>query len=101
MSVAAGLATERHAPWEVRHALWNPRMDLLALASVDGQVALERALVSVWKKTWQVALADQESASGRGANKSVEALAWSPDGRVLAVGTADGFVFLLDTETGE
>ncbi|KAL5516648.1 hypothetical protein EMCRGX_G002035 [Ephydatia muelleri] len=61
---------------------WSPTMDLLAAAYADHSVVLNRLS---WRKVW--------------ATPPVEApctaLAWRPDGRVLAVGRSDGTVSLL------
>lgn len=52
---------------EVEVAAWCPRMDLLALATTDGQLAVHR--LTPWQRLW-VATPDLP----------VTALTWCPDG---------------------
>eukprot|EP00891_Asterochloris_glomerata_P000844 jgi/Astpho2/844/fgenesh1_pg.00016_%23_68_t len=62
-------------------------MDLLALASSDGQLCLHRLN---WQRLWAVT-----------PEPPATALCWRPDGMALAVGHQDGTVSILDAENGE
>eukprot|EP00192_Tetraselmis_astigmatica_P008586 CAMPEP_0117651820 /NCGR_PEP_ID=MMETSP0804-20121206/2296_1 /TAXON_ID=1074897 /ORGANISM="Tetraselmis astigmatica, Strain CCMP880" /LENGTH=614 /DNA_ID=CAMNT_0005457823 /DNA_START=150 /DNA_END=1991 /DNA_ORIENTATION=- len=67
-------------------------MDLLALATADGQVAVQRLIwepVS-WQQLWSSAL-----------EVPVTTHCWRPDGKALAVGQSDGGVALFNVENGE
>ena len=72
---------------DIKIATWCPTMDLLALATADGQLCLHRLN---WQRLWAVS---PESA--------VTSLCWRPDGKVLACGHDDGFISLLNVENGE
>ncbi len=62
-------------------------MDLFALAADDGQLTLYR---STWTKLYSIATAGP-----------IHALAWAPDGHLLAVGHADGALAIYHVENGE
>ncbi|PRW05834.1 anaphase-promoting complex subunit 4 [Chlorella sorokiniana] len=68
-------------------AAWCPTMDLLALATADGQLHLHRLN---WQRLWWTS-----------PDAPITALEWRPDGKQLAVGLEDGSVLLLNTEDGE
>jgi anaphase-promoting complex subunit 4 len=55
---------------DVRLASWCPSMDLLALVTSDGQLALHRLN---WQRLWSIA-----------PDSPVTALCWQPDGKLLA-----------------
>jgi anaphase-promoting complex subunit 4 len=67
-------------------------MDLLALATQDGQVAVHRLAwnPSSMQQLWNVT-----------PEATVTALCWKPDGKILAVGHSDGVLTLLDVENGD
>lgn len=92
------LLVERGVAAEVALAAWCPAMDLLALASTDGQLSVHRLN---WQRLWS---STPESISGRSSGfvsgSLITALTWSPDGKLLAVGGADGGVALLCAEDG-
>eukprot|EP00951_Prasinocladus_malaysianus_P019128 scaffold154417_cov49-Prasinocladus_malaysianus.AAC.3 len=70
---------------------WCPTMDLLALGSTDGQVAVHRLI-------WQPASLQQLWIS---APEGVPcSLCWRPDGKALAVGLENGAMVLLHVEDG-
>lgn len=81
---------DRHVSVEVSFMVWSPKMDLMALANVQGEVVLHRLS---WQKVWTIpAPAD---------NVTVGTLAWRPDGRVLAVGYSNGTVCLRHIENAD
>ena len=76
-------------------ASWCPTMDLLALATSDGQLALSRL---DWNKTG----AERENRLWTANPDSpVTSLGWRPDGKILVSGHADGAVQLYHAEDGE
>ncbi|GFY40774.1 anaphase-promoting complex subunit 4 [Trichonephila inaurata madagascariensis] len=66
----------RHVAAEVTLMEWNPMLDLLALATVTGEVLLHRLS---WQKVWSIA-----SGSTKDMLMPVIAMAWRPDGKILA-----------------
>ena len=76
-------------------ASWCPTMDLLALATSDGQLALSRL---DWNKTG----GERENRLWTANPDSpVTSLGWRPDGKILVSGHADGAVQLYHAEDGE
>ncbi|XP_012342298.1 anaphase-promoting complex subunit 4 isoform X2 [Apis florea] len=65
---------ERQLPAEVIKMQWSPKMDLLAIANIKGEVTLHRL---TWQKVWL--LNPQEESD------TVVNLAWRPDGKLLAI----------------
>ncbi|XP_006608814.1 anaphase-promoting complex subunit 4 isoform X3 [Apis dorsata] len=65
---------ERQLPAEVIRMQWSPKMDLLAIANIKGEVTLHRL---TWQKVWL--LSPQEESD------TVVNLAWRPDGKLLAI----------------
>ncbi|XP_006564164.1 anaphase-promoting complex subunit 4 isoform X3 [Apis mellifera] len=65
---------ERQLPAEVIRMQWSPKMDLLAIANIKGEVTLHRL---TWQKVWL--LNPQEESD------TVVNLAWRPDGKLLAI----------------
>ncbi|XP_015432021.1 PREDICTED: anaphase-promoting complex subunit 4 [Dufourea novaeangliae] len=65
---------ERQLPAEVTKMQWSPKMDLLAIANVKGEVTLHRL---TWQRVWL--LSPQEESD------TIVNLAWRPDGKLLAV----------------
>lgn len=81
---------DRHVSVEVSFMVWSPKMDLMALANVQGEVVLHRLS---WQKVWTI--------SAPADNVTVGTLAWRPDGRVLAVGYSNGTVCLRHIENAD
>ncbi|XP_041370961.1 anaphase-promoting complex subunit 4-like [Gigantopelta aegis] len=81
---------EKHVSSEVDHMLWSPKIDLVALSNVQGEVILHRLS---WQKVWTLAPPEE--------GETVGGLAWRPDGKVLAVGYASGKIRLCDIENAE
>ena len=74
---------------------WCPTMDLLALATSDGQLSLARL-------DWNKPPSERENKLWTSNPDSpVTSLGWRPDGKVLVSGHADGTVQLLHVEDGE
>lgn len=67
-------------------------MDLLAIATIDCQVMLQRLIWHPinWQQLWSLSL-----------EAAASALCWQPDGKRLAVGQADGSIAILSVEYGE
>nr|XP_050868144.1 anaphase-promoting complex subunit 4 isoform X1 [Vespula vulgaris] len=74
MSGAMRQLEERQLPAEVTIMRWSPKMDLLAVANVKGEVALHRL---TWQRVW---LLSPQNESDTSVN-----LAWRPNGKLLAV----------------
>ena len=76
-------------------ASWCPTMDLLALATSDGQLALSRL-------DWNKDRGERENRLWTANSDSpVTSLGWRPDGKILVSGHADGAVQLYHAEDGE
>lgn len=78
---------ERHVANEITKCVWSPKMDLVAIANIKGQVAMHRLS---WQRVWVI------SSPGEGVR--VTGLAWRPDSKILAVGYSTGEVVLVDIE---
>ncbi|XP_011641163.1 anaphase-promoting complex subunit 4 [Pogonomyrmex barbatus] len=65
---------ERQLPAEVTTMLWSPKMDLLAISNVKGEVVLHRL---TWQRVWLLSPQEESDTSVH--------LAWRPDGKLLAV----------------
>uniref|UniRef100_A0A8D2JJQ4 Anaphase-promoting complex subunit 4 n=1 Tax=Varanus komodoensis TaxID=61221 RepID=A0A8D2JJQ4_VARKO len=84
---------EKQLPQEVIFMAWSPKRDLIALANKAGEVLLHRH--ANFQRVWS--LPPSESTG-----KEVTALAWRPDGKILAFGLADTKrVILCDVEKPE
>lgn len=81
---------EKHIPVEVELLSWNPRMDLICIANIHGEVYLHRLS---WQKVWTL----RPSKEG----ELVKAFSWCPDGTQLAVGYSNGTVLLVDVENAD
>ncbi|XP_013771782.1 anaphase-promoting complex subunit 4-like [Limulus polyphemus] len=84
---------ERHVPSEATQMVWSPTMDLIALATMQGEVLLHRLS---WKKVWSLA-----PPKGKDNTVKVQVLVWRPDGKVLAVAYDTGTVLLCDVENSD
>lgn len=61
---------EKQVNQEVSQMLWNPKMDLIALAFTNGDVHLYRMS---WQRVWSNAAPQH--------NLTITAMAWRPDGK--------------------
>ncbi|GFU37862.1 anaphase-promoting complex subunit 4 [Nephila pilipes] len=84
---------QRHVSSEIALMEWNPMLDLIALATVNGDVLLYRLS---WQKVWSVS-----SSSTKDSIVQVTALAWRPDGKILAYAYNNGKITLCDVENSE
>ncbi|XP_056005623.1 anaphase-promoting complex subunit 4-like isoform X2 [Ostrea edulis] len=84
------LMDEKHVSVEVEFMLWSPKFDLIALANVQGEVVLHRLS---WQKVWSIPPPSEEV--------KVKALAWRPDGKVVAAGYSDGRINLYHIENAD
>ncbi|XP_076064305.1 anaphase-promoting complex subunit 4 [Oratosquilla oratoria] len=78
---------ERHVAVEITKCVWSPRMDLVAIANVQGQVALHRLS---WQRVWII--------SPPGEEVKVMGITWRPDSKVLAIAYSSGDIILVDIE---
>lgn len=78
---------EKHLPADVELMMWSPKMDLIAVSNVVGEVTLHRLS---WQKVWTLAPHSETT--------KVSSLAWRPDGKVLAVGYDNGRINFCDVE---
>ncbi|KAM6076389.1 anaphase-promoting complex subunit 4 isoform 2-T2 [Chlamydotis macqueenii] len=84
---------EKQLPQEVVFMAWSPKRDLIALANRAGEVLLHR--LANFQRVWS--LPPNESTG-----KEVTALAWRPDGKILAFGLTDTKqIILCDVEKPE
>ncbi|KYN38418.1 Anaphase-promoting complex subunit 4 [Trachymyrmex septentrionalis] len=80
---------ERQLPAEVTTMLWSPKMDLLAISNVKGEVVLHRL---TWQRVWLLSPQDESDITAH--------LAWRPDGKLLAVCyEISKLLCLVDVET--
>ncbi|EDV25859.1 uncharacterized protein TRIADDRAFT_55371 [Trichoplax adhaerens] len=80
---------DKSLPSHVSYVRWSPKMDLIAMATEEGEIWLYRLS---WQKVWTIA--------AEGNQCKINCFAWQPDGRVLAVGRSDGHVRFYDVEKG-
>ncbi|XP_076646934.1 anaphase-promoting complex subunit 4 [Halictus rubicundus] len=79
---------ERQLPAEVTKMQWSPKMDLLAIANVKGEVTLHRL---TWQRVWLLSPLEETD--------TIVNLAWRPDGKLLAVSYENSkIVCLVDIE---
>nr|XP_023028026.1 anaphase-promoting complex subunit 4-like [Leptinotarsa decemlineata] len=78
---------EKSVANEINSMVWSDRMDLVAFSNVKGEVALHRLS---WTKAWNLNPPKE--------NVEVKAIAWRPDGKILAVGYSSGEVLLISVE---
>uniref|UniRef100_T1IJR4 Anaphase-promoting complex subunit 4 n=1 Tax=Strigamia maritima TaxID=126957 RepID=T1IJR4_STRMM len=81
---------EKNILTEVELMEWSPKMDLIALSNVQGEVVMQRLS---WRKVWVF--------PSRGDRINVQALAWRPDSKVLAIGYTNSTLLLCDVENAE
>ncbi|KAI6170814.1 Anaphase-promoting complex subunit 4 [Aphelenchoides bicaudatus] len=84
--------------FKVIQALWNPKVDILALANQSGEVCLKRFY---WKTGWQKKISSELMFFSRNNKQYGEvgefsSMCWSPDGSILAVAFENGVCHLLD-----
>ncbi|XP_065344701.1 anaphase-promoting complex subunit 4 isoform X2 [Cloeon dipterum] len=89
-SSAMRFLEERHVAIVVDLLVWSHRMDLLALSNVRGEVTLHRL---TWQKVWTLAPPSK--------GVKVTAMAWRPDGKILAIAYSSGDFFLVDVENAD
>ncbi|KAL1921038.1 uncharacterized protein VTP21DRAFT_11673 [Calcarisporiella thermophila] len=80
--------TEKKVAERIILISWCPTMDLLLAVSARGEIFLYRLS---WQKVWSISLADA----------TVQAVAWRPDGKVIAIGYSDGKIKLHDVSTAK
>lgn len=61
---------EKHTTQAVTQMLWNPKMDLIALAFSSGDLHLYRLS---WQRVWSITSPHQ--------NLTISSMAWRPDGK--------------------
>uniref|UniRef100_A0A674HTP1 Anaphase-promoting complex subunit 4 n=1 Tax=Taeniopygia guttata TaxID=59729 RepID=A0A674HTP1_TAEGU len=84
---------EKQLPQEVVFMAWSPKRDLIALANRAGEVLLHR--LANFQRVWSLP-------PNENTGKEVTALAWRPDGKILAFGLADTKrIILCDVEKPE
>jgi len=79
---------ERQTEHEVSLLVWSPKMDILALSLSTGAVSLYRLQ---WQRVWTAPSGEE----GRVCN----ALAWRPDGKLLAAGDSGGVLTIRHIES--
>ena len=80
---------DRPCSAEILYQKWSPKMDLLALVTVEGEVWLQRLS---WKRVWSISVSEDRRALY---------VSWRPDGKILAVAFNDGKIKLFDIENAE
>ena len=63
---------EKNVNQEVKLMLWNPKMDLIAVAFYSGDLHLYRM---TWQKVWSV--------NNTQASVTITSMAWRPDGKSI------------------
>uniref|UniRef100_A0A8C3M337 Anaphase-promoting complex subunit 4 n=1 Tax=Chrysolophus pictus TaxID=9089 RepID=A0A8C3M337_CHRPC len=85
--------THSPLPQEVVVMAWSPKRDLIALANRAGEVLLHR--LANFQRVWSLP-------PNENTGKEVTALAWRPDGKILAFGLSDTKrIILCDVEKPE
>ena len=82
------LMEEKQTEYEVSSMVWSPKMDILALSSTTGTVSLYRLQ---WQRIWAASPAEE--------GRLVTALAWRPDGKLLAAGDCSGLLTVRHIES--
>ncbi len=65
---------EKNTTNEVSQMLWNPKMDLIAVAFSNGDIHLNRMS---WQRVWSVSPPHQ--------NLKVSGMSWRPDGKSILI----------------
>ncbi|XP_057698203.1 anaphase-promoting complex subunit 4 [Corythoichthys intestinalis] len=73
-------AGERQLPNPILFMAWSPKRDLIALASTTGELLLHR--LSSFHRVWSLPPSEH-------IGKEITALAWRPDGKILAFSLGD------------
>ncbi|XP_013175298.1 PREDICTED: anaphase-promoting complex subunit 4 [Papilio xuthus] len=81
---------ERHVTYQVDLMVWSNRLDLVAISNFKGEVQVHRLH---WQKVWNLPAPKE--------NVTVQAIAWRPDGKALAIGYSFGIVYVVDIEDKE
>jgi len=81
------LLEEKQTETEVKFMLWSPKMDILAISFTSGSVSLYRLQ---WQRIWSAAAQEGLTCS---------ALAWRPDGKLLAAGDSGGGLTIRHIES--
>ena len=82
------LLEEKQTETEVRFMLWSPKMDILAISFTSGSISLYRLQ---WQRIWTAPPAQE--------GLTCSALAWRPDGKLLAAGDSGGGLTIRHIET--
>uniref|UniRef100_A0A3P9Q187 Anaphase-promoting complex subunit 4 n=1 Tax=Poecilia reticulata TaxID=8081 RepID=A0A3P9Q187_POERE len=84
---------EKQLPNPVKCMAWSPKRDLIALANTTGELLLHR--LASFQRVWSLAPSEYTG-------KEITALAWRPDGKILAFSLGDTKqVVLCDVEKAE
>ncbi|XP_048862035.1 anaphase-promoting complex subunit 4 [Brienomyrus brachyistius] len=84
---------EKQLPNPILFMVWSPKRDLIALANRAGELLLHR--LANFQRVWSLA-------PNENTGKEITALAWRPDGKILAFGVGDTRkVVLCDAEKAE
>lgn len=81
------LQFDKPIPFQIKMAEWNPEKDLLAMVTDDSKVLLHRFN---WQRLWTIS-----------PGKCITSICWSPDGKIIALGTENGLLLLHDVENGK
>ncbi|KAI1888724.1 hypothetical protein AGOR_G00171680 [Albula goreensis] len=84
---------EKQLPNPILFMVWSPKRDLIALANKAGELLLHR--LANFQRVWSLA-------PNENTGKEITALAWRPDGKILAFSVGDRKVVVLcDAEKAE
>nr|CAD2205697.1 unnamed protein product [Meloidogyne enterolobii] len=96
--------------FEITLIEWNPKFDLIALGSKDGDLMVKRY---PWKTGWKrnfsrqlpltqfsALIAGESEYSSKQSKNEMVSLCWSPDGQILLSAFSSGHCFYLDTQNG-
>ncbi|XP_041913871.1 anaphase-promoting complex subunit 4 [Alosa alosa] len=84
---------EKQLPNPILYMAWSPKRDLIALANTNGELLLHR--LSNFYRVWSLQ-------PNENTGKEITALAWRPDGKILAFSLGDTKqVVLCDAEKAE
>ena len=85
------LIDEKPTEHEVVNMVWSPKMDILALSFTNGSVSLNR--INNWQKIWSAGAVEE--------GRHCSALAWRPDGKLLAAGDTGGSLTIRHIERSD